>query len=590
MRRLRTLPEALAQAARAGTGYCFVQDGVDVHRRYEDVLTASFQVARALREAGLRRGDLVAIILADAEQFLTTLFGASMALVIPASLYPPSPTSDLARYLDLTAATLRAAGARAVVTSTTLAPELEKLKPTCPDLSLVVTRESLDAPPIEPDTMPALGDIAFVQFTSGSTSVPKGVVLTHGNVCANVNAIRGASGLGVGQDDIAVSWLPLNHDMGFVGMALCPMYAGRPAVLLPPQVFVRRPAEWLRTLTRHRGTISFAPNFAYDLCVRRVKERDLDGLDLAPWRVAGCGSEPIHAPTLAAFAEKFAAVGFRETSYFPCYGLAEHVLAATFPRRGRKLRTETLAGDDLTERRLARLALDDDNAVTLVSCGGPFPGHKIQITGEDGRPLPERHVGEIVLAGPSVMMGYYRQDELTAQAVREGWLHTGDLGYLSDGELFVCGRAKDIIIVNGRKYHPQDLEWAVDDLAGVRRGRVVAFGASEPGRADRVVVIVEPSGTVPGEELTESIRRQVSGLFGLYVDEVALVPSGTVGRTTSGKVQRAATRARYEQLARGAALSGLPGSPGAAFGSPGGSPGGSVGGSARGRHRTTNEG
>jgi fatty-acyl-CoA synthase len=583
MHRLRTLPEALAQAARAGTGYCFVQDGVDVHRPYEDVLKASFQVARALREAGLTRGDLVAIVLPDAEQFLTTLFGASMAAVIPASFYPPSPTSDLARYLDLTAATLRAAGARAVVTSATLAPEFEKLKAECSDLALVLTRDSLDAPATEPDAMPGPDDIAFVQFTSGSTSAPKGVVLTHSNVCANVDAIRGNSGLAIGRDDTAVSWLPLNHDMGFVGMALCPMYAGRPAVLLPPHVFVRRPAEWLRTMTRHRGTISFAPNFAFDLCVRRVKERDLDGLDLSHWRIAGCGSEPIHAPTLTAFAEKFARVGFRETSYLPSYGLAEHVLAATFSPRGRKPRTETLAGDDLTERRVARLAVDDDNPITLVSCGRPFPGHAIQIIGEDGRPLPERQVGEIVLAGPSVMMGYYRQDELTAKAVREGWLYTGDLGYLSNGELFVCGRAKDIIIVNGRKYHPQDLEWAVDDLPGVRRGRVVAFGASEPGRADRVVVIVEPSGTVPGEALTDSIRRQVSGMFGLYVDEVALVPSGTVGRTTSGKVQRAATRARYEQLARGAALSELSG-----LGSSGSAASRSSGSSGE-QRRTTNE-
>jgi fatty-acyl-CoA synthase len=167
--------------------------------------------------------------------------------------------------------------------------------------------------------------------------------------------------------------------------------------------------------------------------------------------------------------------------------------------------------------------------------------------GEDGRPLPERHVGEILLAGPSVMLGYYGQDALTAQTIRDGWLHTGDLGYLSGGELFVCGRAKDIIIVNGRKYHPQDLEWAVDTLGGVRRGRVVAFGAVESGRADRVVIVVEPSGTVPADVLTDSIRRQIGDLFGLYVDDVAVVRSGTVGRTTSGKVQRAATKARYER-------------------------------------------
>jgi fatty-acyl-CoA synthase len=548
MAMLRTLPEALAEAARAGAGYCFAANGVDAHRSYADVRLASFRIARALRESGLRRGDLVALVLGDAEQFLEALFGASMAGVIPASLYPPATTSgDLSPYMDLTAGILRASGARAVVTWRALVPEFEKLRATCPDLSLVLSSETLDAPAIEPDAPPSLDDIAFVQFTSGSTATPKGVALTHRNVSANVDAMNGPDGVATGEGDVGVSWLPLNHDMGLVGMALGPLYAGRSCVLMTPQAFVKRPVEWLRALTRHRGTISFAPNFAFDLCVRRVKELDLNGLDLSRWRIAGCGAEPVHAPTLAAFAAKFAPVGFRATSFLPSYGLAEHVLAATFSPRGRAPRVEELSADELTERRVARPARDGDLTVTLVSCGRPFPGHGIRIVAEDGRPLPERHVGEIVLTGPSVMLGYYREAELTAETVRDGWLHTGDLGYLSDGELYVCGRAKDVIIVNGRKYHPQDFERAVDSLTGVRRGRVVAFGTAVPGRPDRVVIVVEPSGTVPGGALMEAIRRQVSALFGLYVDDVVLVPSGTVGRTTSGKVQRTATKARYER-------------------------------------------
>ncbi len=548
MANLRTLPEALAEAARAGAGYCFAVNGVDKHRTYADVRLASFRIARALRESGLRRGDLVALVLSDAEQFLETLFGASLAGVIPASLYPPASTSgDLSRYMELTAGILRASGARAVVTSRVLAPAFDALRATCPDLALILPVETLDAPAIEPDEPPALDDIAFVQFTSGSTAAPKGVVLTHRNVSANVNAMNGPDGVATGDGDVAVSWLPLNHDMGLVGMALGPLYAGRSCVLMTPHAFVKRPVEWLRALTRHQGTISFAPNFAFDLCVRRVKEADLNGLDLSRWRIAGCGAEPIHAPTLNAFATRFATVGFRATSYLPSYGLAEHVLAATFAPRGRAPRVEELAADELTERRAAQPARAEDLTVTLVSCGRPFPGHAIRIEAEDGRALPERQVGEILLSGPSVMLGYYREPALTAEAIRDGWLHTGDLGYLSDGELYVCGRAKDVIIVNGRKYHPQDFEWAVDSLTGVRRGRVVAFGTAMPGRPDRVVIVVEPSGTVPGGTLTEAIRRQVSDLFGLYVDEVVLVPSGTVGRTTSGKVQRTATKARYEQ-------------------------------------------
>jgi fatty-acyl-CoA synthase len=543
----RTLPEALARAAQTETGLTFVNAGAETRRSYAELRSQSLSVARSLRAAGLRRGDLVALVLPDAEQFLTALFGASIAGVIPASLHSPATTSDLPRYFELTAGILRTSGARAVITTPALTPSFEQARASCPALALVLSRDSLDAAPGEPDSTPSLDDIAFVQFTSGSTSSPKGVALTHTNLSANIDAFNGPSGVGTSADDVAVSWLPLNHDMGLVGMTLGALYGASPCVLLPPEEFVKRPTEWLRAIARHRGTISFAPNFAYDLCVRRVKDRDLDGLDLASWRVAGCGAEPIHQPTLSAFAAKFAAAGFRDTSFLPSYGLAEHVLAATFAPRGRRPRIDQVSAEAVTVRRIAVPHDGTGASLALVSCGSALPGHRLQIVGGDGRPVEERHVGEILLGGPSVMLGYYKQDALTAQTIRDGWLHTGDLGYLSGGELFVCGRAKDIIIVNGRKYHPQDLEWAVDGLAGVRRGRVVAFASTERGHADRVVIVVEPSGTVPAEVLTETIRREIGDLFGLYVDDVAVVRSGTVGRTTSGKVQRAATRARYER-------------------------------------------
>jgi fatty-acyl-CoA synthase len=457
---------------------------------------------------------------------------------------------DLPRYLDQTAAALRAAGARAVVTTSTLAPLFQALSGGCPDLRLVISCSQLDAPPREPTMRVSPDAVAFVQFTSGSTSTPKGVALTHRSLGANIAAINGPAGLDVGPHDSGLSWLPLYHDMGLVGMALGSIYAARTTVLLPTQLFVKRPAAWLRAIARHRSTISFAPNFAYDLCVRRVKERDLEGLDLSCWRIAGCGAEPIHAPTLAAFAEKLAPAGFRASSFLPCYGLAEHVLAAAFPPRDREPRVEVLDAAELTERRLARpIAANEPGAhsAAVVSCGAPLPGHQLRIAGEGGREVPERHVGEIRLSGPSVMLGYYNDEALTADAIEDGWLRTGDLGYLADGELFVCGRVKDLIIVNGRKYHPQDLEWGVDDLPGLRPGRVVAFGLSRPGGPDRVAIVAEPSGRVPARTVVEAIRRRVGDLCGLYVDEVVLVPGGTIGRTTSGKVQRAATKARYER-------------------------------------------
>jgi acyl-CoA synthetase (AMP-forming)/AMP-acid ligase II len=315
-------------------------------------------------------------------------------------------------------------------------------------------------------------------------------------------------------------------------------------VLLTPQAFIKRPAEWLRAISQHRATVSFAPNFAYDLCVRRVGETA--GLDLSTWRVAGCGAEPVHAATLAAFAAKFAPAGFRETSYVPCYGLAEHVLAATVSPRERLPRVEHVSADALTSGRVAIEQEEGDRSVALVSCGPSLPGHHLRIVTDDGRIVGERQVGEIQLAGPSVMAGYHHEPALTAETIRDGWLRTGDLGYLSDGELFVCGRAKDIVIVNGRKFHSEDLEWAVERVGGVRPGRAVAF-ASASGGADRVVVVLEPDGTVEANALVDGVRREVAGLFGLFVDDVVVVRNGTVSRTTSGKVQRAATRERYER-------------------------------------------
>jgi fatty-acyl-CoA synthase len=313
--------------------------------------------------------------------------------------------------------------------------------------------------------------------------------------------------------------------MGLVGMALGPLYSSRPAVFLPTHRFVRRPAEWLRAISRHRATVSFAPNFAYDLCVRRINDRDLSGVDLSCWRVAGCGAEPIHAPTLTAFAERFRAFGFREMSFLPGYGLAEHVVAATFAPRGRPIRTDG----------------------PLVSCGVALPDHRLRIVDEHGGELPEREVGEITLAGPSVMQGYYENGALTRETLSDGWLSTGDLGYLADGELYVCGRTKDLIIANGRKLHPQDLEWGVDELAGIRRGRTVAFGTEDADGCARLVMVVEPNGTVDGEQLVAGVRRRMADLYGLYVDDVVIAPSGTVARTSSGKVQRALTKARYER-------------------------------------------
>jgi fatty-acyl-CoA synthase len=545
----RTLHQAFEEAAATAAGYCFAIGDQEQWRTYAELRGASLRLARSLRGAGLRRGDLVALVLPDAEPFLIALFGASLSGAVPASLAPPATTVGLPRYLERTQAILRRSGACAVITARRLAGPLAaaiaSARPAFATQPNVLVVEDLDGPPLEPGFAPGLDDVALVQFTSGSTSSPKGVTLTHANLAANIEAFGGPDGLGISGEDIGVSWLPLSHDMGLVGMALGALYAARPCVLLPPQEFVRRPTQWLRAITRHRATVSFAPDFAYDLCVRRVN--DTAELDLSSWRVAGCGAEPIHASTLAAFAKKFSVSGFRETSYVPCYGLAEHVLAATVsPPRGRRPRVERVSANALSAGRVAVPPGGDDRAVALVSCGQPLARHLLRIVGEDGRILDERQVGEIQLAGPSVMAGYHNEPALTAETIRDGWLRTGDLGYVSGGELFVCGRAKDIVIVNGRKFHSEDLEWAVERVGGVRPGRAVAFASPREG-ADRVVVVIEPDGTVSSAALADGIRREIADLFGLFVDDVVVAPNGTVSRTTSGKIQRAATRERYER-------------------------------------------
>src|SRR6185369_8852707 len=378
------------------------------------------------------------------------------------------------------------------------------------------------------------------------TSQPRGVVLTHANLSANVDAIGGPHGLGLDHTDIGVSWLPLFHDMGLIGVALCSLYVGCRGVFMSPADFLKRPVSWLRAITRYRGTAAFAPNFAYEMCVRRVKDAELDGLDLSSWRVAGCGAEPIQAATLEAFAAKFARTGFRAASLVAAYGLAEHTLAVTLAPRDRGLRVDAVRSRELVaDRRAVPCSPDTPDASRLVGCGRPFAGHALRVVDDEGHPVGERIVGEILVSGPSVTRGYVNGPGATDAVARQGWLATGDLGYLADGELFVCGRRKEMIIVGGRNYFPQDIERVVHEVPGIRSGGVAAFAATAPGHPDRAVVVVETRGPVSADALQAEVRRRVLQATGLAVDEIVLAPNGTIDRTTSGKLRRTELRERY---------------------------------------------
>lgn len=546
---LLTLPEALCTAARTGGGYGYLAEDARTgsQQSFAELLDDALSMAGGLLDAGLRPGETIALIVPDARDFLTTFLGAACAGLVPAPLYPPIRLDQFETYLRQTTPAVRVIGAAAVVTSSRLRLVLGALQAEVPSVRAVLAIERLRGGRAPAVAAVALDDAAFLQFTSGSTSVPKGVVLTHRNLAENVTAIAGPHGLCMTDADRGMSWLPLFHDMGLIGMALTVLYRGSSTDFLSPLAFLKRPATWLRAISRTRATISFAPNFAYDLCVRRVQPRDMADLDLSCWRVAGCGAEPVRAETLAEFATKFADVGFRAEAFLPCYGMAEHTLAVTFPPLNRTPRVDLVDAAQLSS---ARRAVPSSNGgascIGLVSCGRPFPGHHVRIAGPGGRALAERHVGQILLQGPSVFRGYLDREELSRETLAGGWLHSGDLGYLADGELYICGRVKDAIIVNGRNYYPQDLEQAAFDVDGVRKGRAVAFGTQVGTGRDRIVMVLEPTHSPAAGDLGERVRGRVVEATGVLMDEVIVAPSGTIPKTTSGKLQRLRVRQRYE--------------------------------------------
>src|SRR5262245_60079638 len=442
MLKVRTIAQALDDAATGSGGFTFVREnGRELVTPFKVLRDSALAVGGALRARGLDRGDHVALLVPEADGFLTAFLGVSLAGLVPIPLAHPLGNGRLGADVEKVASFLRGAGARAIITSSRLLPSLRSARAFAPTVKLVVPWSELTGPALGASEPADPYAPAMLQFTSGSTSQPRGVVLTHANLSANVQAI--AAGIGLGPTDVGVSWLPLFHDMGLIGMALCPLYAGCHAVLLSPAEFLKRPAAWLRAITRYRGTISFAPNFAYEMCLRRVKDSELEGLDLSSWRVAGCGAEPIQAATLQAFASKFAHAGFRASSLVAAYGLAEHTLAVTLAPRDRGLRVDAVHASDLVaDRRAVPCSPDSLDASLLVGCGRAFPDHALRVVDDNGRPVGERIVGEILVSGPSVTRGYLSRPGETDAVVREGWLATGDLGYLADGELFVCGRRK----------------------------------------------------------------------------------------------------------------------------------------------------
>jgi fatty-acyl-CoA synthase len=555
---MRTVVQAIEDAAvSTKTGYRFIDESSEAEPFFTHggIERASARYGGALQALGAKKGDRIALILPDNADFVFAFLGCLRAGVVPVPIYPPTGLGKLAGYLENTLHIVAKSGARFLLTNGEIKRMLGTIQAQAPELERVIAVELIR--PMKEELRPAkvtLDDVCFLQFTSGSTSRPKGVVLTHANLAANVRAIM-ELGLGVRDSvDSGASWLPLYHDMGLIGFVIAPLYHVNTITFLPPLLFLKRPARWLETLSRHRASISFGPNFAYALCVKRIKDSDVAGLDLSGWRVAGCGAEPIRAENLRAFADKFAPIGFSEKAFVCCYGMAESTLAISFSRVGTGVTTDTVDGQTLWSKGVAEAApATADGATPIVQCGPAFPEHDVKAfaaTDEASeRPLGEREVGELRLRGPSLMGGYYGEPDLTRSAFAGGWLRTGDIGYLAGGNVHICGRSKEVIIVNGRNYYPQDLEWETGKVAGVRKGNVVAFGTMKPDHdRERVIICFETNVVTPAERTTlkGEVRRVVQQAIGLTVDDVVPLATGVLPKTSSGKLQRAKTRELYE--------------------------------------------
>jgi 1-acyl-sn-glycerol-3-phosphate acyltransferase len=522
-------------------------DGKELTVTYARLWAGAQAVATGLRQRNLGPGETVSLMLRTEEAFFTSFFGVLLAGGVPVPIYPPFRLDRLEEYANRQVGILRNAQATLLITFEEVARIAALLRSRVPSLREVVTRDRLAIPGDTHAFRPAGQDPALIQYTSGSTGEPKGVLLSHANVLANVRAIGEA--LEFRPDDVGVSWLPLYHDMGLIGTWLTALYFGLPIAVMSPLAFLSRPSRWLWSLHAHRGTVSPAPNFAYELCARRIPDADIVGLDLSAWRLALNGAEAVSPETIERFTRRFAAYGFRAEAMCPVYGLAESSVALTVPPIGRTPRIERIGREAFqTSRRVEAAAAGESTPLRFVSCGHPIPGHEVRIVDQSGRAVAERIDGRIEFRGPSVTAGYYRRPDATRAVLHDGWMDSGDLGYLADGELFVTGRQKDLIIKGGRNLYPEEVEEVAGDVAGIRKGCVAAFSVSDPALGTERLIVVAESHAADAEtreRLRVSVIDRVVAALGIPPDVVVIAPPRSVRKTSSGKIRRGATRQAY---------------------------------------------
>ena len=556
---VRTLGEAVGHWARTRPSQPLLYFA-DLEERLT-VLTAgdlhhnASRLGANLRARGVRPGDKVVLSFDTSPEFLECFFACGLVGATPCLIELPSSKVSVRAWGERLRQKLGLLDARAILIDPDFADlaneALGEYRPADGGpMPFVASVGELvaDAEPFEPATLHE-EDVAFIQFTSGTTDAPKAIQISHRALFANCAAI-GESGQW-DADDLMVCWLPLFHDMGLVASMLSSFVHGLPTALLPPFGFLLKPARWLWAMHYFRATSCFAPNFAYQLCVKRIKDSEVEGLDLSAWERAYNAAEFIHADTVRQFTERFQPSGFEPDAWRPSYGMAEMVVGVSSRSRGDALRQETLSRSALASRGRAEPLPEghDSDTFTVLSVGRMLRGIELRIVDDEGRPVGERQEGEILLRGTSLFSGYYKDPEATAEVLRDGWLYTGDLGYVADGELFICGRSKDLIIKAGENHHPYPMENAAAQVAGVRTGCVAAVGVNnrQTGTED-IVLVCETTETKPDvlRQLCKHVEEMVYQGSGVRPNRVIPVAPHTVPKTTSGKLKRAYIRQNIE--------------------------------------------
>ncbi len=555
-----TLPEALDYAAQGATGInIYSGKGVLTEAlTYRQLREQSLVLARKLISCGLQKGDRVALIAESDGDFARAFFACEYAGLVPTALPLPAAFGGRAAYVAHIRRMIEIADASAAFTPASLAEWLVEAVDGLP-LKVSGTLAVLDDVAEAAGELPAVSadDLCYLQFSSGSTRFPLGVAVTQRALIANTRGIA-CHGLNIGPTDRCSSWLPLYHDMGLIGFLLTPLVCQISVDMFPTRDFARRPLLWLELISRNGGTLSYSPSFGYELAARRAETAFAEGLDLSKWRGAGIGGDMVRPEPLAKFAAQFAANGFRDTAFVPSYGMAETALALSFAPAGQGIRFDTLDSEALESRNLAvYAAADSERRRDFVLCGPALPDHDIEVRDAGGKALGEAQVGRIYARGPSMMQSYYGQPEATEAVLgSDGWLDTGDLGYFRNGQIVITGRAKDLIIINGRNIWPQDLEWTVErEVTALRSGDVAAVSVDDGG-VERIVVLVEFR--TADDATRDALKKEVAGLLRLRhgVDtDVVTIPPRALPRTSSGKLSRSKAKALYLQGSFAAAAS-----------------------------------